>query len=191
MQSISKGIITYLNSFNDNDFHELNEFLKSNFSNTNLELIRSEITRMSDKKKIDVVGNSHSRWTLHTPNIHPEHNVVADLDNWIVRAKIHNDYREILESEELEAQKNKGNEELQKLQMEVLALEKEELKLKKENKELNEKYAESQQQLTQLQIKELKEKRKWAIWGAIGSALLTLLIEHLTDIPKLLHRLFQ
>ena len=129
MQSISKGIITYLNSFNDNEFHELNDFFKSNFSDTNLELIRSEITRLSDKKKIDVVGNNHSRWTTHTPNIHPEHNVVADLDNWIVRAKIHNDYRDILESEELEAQKNKGNEELQKLQMEVLALEKEELKL--------------------------------------------------------------
>ncbi len=191
MQSISKGITTYLNSFKDNDFHELNEFLKTNFSDINLELIRSEITSMSDKNKIDVIDNGHTRWTLHTPNIHPEYNVVANLDNWIVSAKIHYNYRETLDLEELESQKNKGDEELQKLQMEVLELEKQELQLKKENKDLNEKCAESQRQLTQLQIKDLKGKRKWAIGGAIGSAVLTLLIEHLTEIPKLLDRLFQ
>jgi len=191
MQSISKGIITYLNSFQDNEFHELNEFLKTTLSDINLELIRSEITKMSDKKKIDVVGNAHSRWTLHTPNIHPNNNVIADLDNWIVRAKIHNDYRETLELDELNAKKDKENEALQKLQIDVLELQKQELKLKKENKELNEKYEAAQHQLTQLQIDDLKGKRKWAIFGAIGSALLTLLIEHSTEIPSLLRRLFQ
>lgn len=191
MQSISKGIITYLNSFKDNDFHELNEFLKTNFADTNLELLRSEITKMSGKNIIDVVGSAHTRWTLHTPNIHSDHNVVADLDNWIVRAKIHYDYRETLDSQELDAQKNKGNEELRKLQIGVLELEKQELKLKKENKELNEKYEAAHHQLTKLQIKDLKGKRKWAIWGAIGSALLTLVIEHTTEIRALLRRLLQ
>lgn len=185
MQSISKGIITFLNSFKDNDFHELNEFLKTNFADTNLELIRSEMTRISDNKKIEVVGNNHNRWTLHTPNIHPEHNVEADLDNWIVRAKINYNYRETLEAEELEAQKNKGNEKLQELQIEVLRLEKEELELKKKNQVLSDKYKESQHQLTLLQIKESKTKILFSILGWVAGIVSAIIIAYLLGVLKL------
>lgn len=182
---IDKKILNYLHSFKDYEFHELNDFIKQELSDTHISIIRKELTRLSDGKKIEVLANNHTRWELHTPNIHPDHNVIADLDNWIVKAKIDPSYRETLDALESESAKNQNAHKLQELQIEVLRLEKEEFELKKQNQELTDKYQESQHQLTQLQIKELKRKTLYAILGALGGVALTILTEYLLGVLKL------
>lgn len=82
-------ILQYLNSFSDNDFHEINSFLKKfGTERDKLFEMRGSLTFLDDKKKIEVAGSTHYRLSLETPNIAEDKNVVADLDNWIIRAKI-------------------------------------------------------------------------------------------------------
>lgn len=191
MQPIRKQVTEYLYSFKDNDFHELNNFLKSSFPDEHINTIKNEIQALSIKKRIEVEADRHLRWTQYTGNIHPEHNVIADLENWKVAAKINADYRETLDAEEIELQKNKNNEELQELQKQVLRLEREDLILRQQNSDLDTQLRAAQLRLTQMQSKELRWKKMWAIFGTISSALLTLMIEHAKEILRFLQGLLQ
>ena len=69
------------------------------------------------------------------------------------------------------------------LQDEVSRLTLESLKSQEANRELTSKLASAQ-------LNEIKNKRKWAVIGALASSLLTLLIEHATDILRFLSQLF-
>ena len=59
-----------------------------------------------------------------------------------------------------------------------------------ELKQLNIENIKLQTELSKLQIREIKGKRKWAVIGAISASLLTLVIEHGKDILSFLNRLF-
>jgi hypothetical protein len=48
---------------------------------------------------IEVVGQRDSRFGLYTANINANHNVIADLDNWPVQARITDDGRKHLVNE--------------------------------------------------------------------------------------------
>lgn len=76
-------------------------------------------------------------------------------------------------------------EEFQKLQTEVLRLEKEEIRTEKKKSRIKYSIPNSQQQLTQLQIKEIKTKKIFAIIGAVGGILLTIITKYLLRILKL------
>jgi hypothetical protein len=178
MLSVRKEIIDFLYSFGDNEFHELNGFLKAKFPDTHPSFLRSEITALVDKKRIEVAGNNHNRWGQMTPHIHAQHNVEADLENWKVSAKIQPNERELLDIQ-------KEDEEVKLLKIEVLTLQKEDLELKNANKELNKKFQEAQHQLTKLQLQEIKRKRLFAILGALGGVILTIITEYLLGILKL------
>jgi hypothetical protein len=92
-------IVEFLYSFKDYEYHEINQFLKDKFPDAPLDIIKRALYKLSEEKKIDVVGQTYSRLGLHTPNIHPDYNVIATLDNWIIRAKITEDEREKLDEE--------------------------------------------------------------------------------------------
>ncbi|MBI3237463.1 MAG: hypothetical protein HYZ43_01235, partial [Flavobacteriia bacterium] len=63
----------------------------------------------------------------------------------------------------------------------------ENLEYEKQNRSLKESANKKGEELKELQIKELKRKRIWAVFGAIGGAALTFAIDHYKDILKLLH----
>ena len=61
---IDKKILEYLHSFKDYEFHELNDFIKKELADTPLFIIRKELTRLSDTKKIEVFSNNYTRWEI-------------------------------------------------------------------------------------------------------------------------------
>jgi hypothetical protein len=63
--------------------------------------------------------------------------------------------------------------------------------LNQQNAAIDEKYKQSQIKLTELQTKEIKTKRKWAVLGALGGSVITFIITYAKEIKRIVLQLFQ
>ncbi|HEY8660971.1 MAG TPA: hypothetical protein VIL78_18210 [Hanamia sp.] len=93
-------ILQHLFTFKDNEYHEINDFLKQNYGNDiRLFEMRGALTFLIDTHLIEVADSAHYRLSLATPNIDPNKNIKANLDNWLIRAKILEAGRDKIEEE--------------------------------------------------------------------------------------------
>lgn len=94
-------ILKYLNQFSDDEFHPINDFIKAAYGEAKMEQAKGHLQKLSDSKPplIEVFSSKHTRWGIHTPNIHPDINVIADLNNWEVKAKITDEGRDKLKEQ--------------------------------------------------------------------------------------------
>jgi len=83
---------------------------------------------------------------------------------------------------------NKVEQENENLKINNVRLQNKLLELQLSNKDLDRDLKMAQYFLTEQQRKELRNKRWWAFWAAIGTLALTQLVEHGKEIWKLLHR---
>lgn len=94
---MKKEILQNLDSFDDNEYHELNGFLTDNFQQESLTIVRKNFTFLQNFKLIEV--NEATGQYLNLPILSPVENntVTTSLDNLLFKAKITNKGRKICE----------------------------------------------------------------------------------------------
>ncbi len=97
-------ITEYLYTFKDEDWHELNEFLQSNYTGKE-PAIREALVKLVLAKRIEVKSNAHTKLNQHKRiNDSDVQNTLTTLDNWVMEAKL-----TMEEKEKMDKEKNKQN----------------------------------------------------------------------------------
>ncbi len=85
---MKKEILQYLDTFDDNEYHALNNFLKEHFYQDSLSSIRKNFTFLQNFKLIDIKDATHQ--LLDFPLINKEGTSIekGNLENCIIQARI-------------------------------------------------------------------------------------------------------
>ncbi len=91
-------IISHLYSYNDNKWHRINEFLKEQFSDENINDVKIAIEKLVQNNRILIENNTHTRLNLGSRiNDSDYQNTLRDLDNLEIKAKLTHEEREKLQ----------------------------------------------------------------------------------------------
>lgn len=99
---MNKIILDYLYSFKDDEWHEINAFLKENFIGKDWD-VRQSLQNLVEKGRIKILGNKYMNLCGHI-KIHEGdmQNTAVTFDNYKIEGKLTNDEREKMDSGGLE-----------------------------------------------------------------------------------------
>lgn len=106
---MKKAILKYLYSFEDRQYHELNDFIRQQGWEEYLFDVRQILQQLYDSKQIELFNCSSIRWTQYTriPEISQYENVMATLDNWKLKARLTDSERDKIGEQQEAAEINR------------------------------------------------------------------------------------
>lgn len=115
---MKREILTYLYSFKNREYHELNEFIRNKGWEQNLTEVTSALQRAWDANEIEIANGERIGWG-HMMRIESEtHNTMATLDNRTVKARLSDTERDKWDEKNNETETKINELTLDKLQYE-------------------------------------------------------------------------